>query len=156
MSVKTNERMNIQRQTCPRSWVNWGSLLSSTRFNQVISRIHFFGLGSTAFKSNAAPPVNQKQEKKEKKKKTVIINRLKASKRFKMTLAFVVSFFLISLFALRWSCLKYDKNGHYTFLGNCPPTLPLSQHFALSEKCLCWLRGGVGGQFPRNVYIKTP
>ena len=109
MSVKTNQRMNIQRQTCPRSWVNWGSLLSSTRFNQVISRIHFFGLGSTAFKSNAAPPVKQKQEKKEKnknKKKTVIINRLKASKRFKMTLAFVVSFFLISLFALRWSCFK--------------------------------------------------
>ena len=77
-------------------------MLSSTRFSQVISRIHFFGLGSTAFKSNAAPPVKQKQEKKEKnKKKTVIINRLKASKRFKMTLAFVVSFFLISLFALR-------------------------------------------------------
>ena len=23
---------------------------------------------------------------------------------------------------------------HYTFLGNCPPTPPLSQHFALSEK----------------------
>ena len=22
---------------------------------------------------------------------------------------------------------------HYTFLGNCPPTHPLSQHFALSE-----------------------
>ena len=107
MSFKTNERMNIQKQTCPRSWVNWGSLLSSTRFNQVISRIHFFGLGSTAFKSNAAPPVNEKQEKKEKnKKKTVIINRLKATKRFKMTLAFVVSFFLISLFALRWSCFK--------------------------------------------------
>ena len=23
--------------------------------------------------------------------------------------------------------------GHYTFQGNCPPTPPLSQHFALSE-----------------------
>ena len=23
---------------------------------------------------------------------------------------------------------------HYTFLGNCPPTPHLSQHFALSEK----------------------
>ena len=23
---------------------------------------------------------------------------------------------------------------HYTFLGNCPPTPPLGQHFALSEK----------------------
>ena len=26
------------------------------------------------------------------------------------------------------------KVDHYTFLGNCPPTPPLSQHFALSEK----------------------
>ena len=26
------------------------------------------------------------------------------------------------------------ETDHYTFLGNCPPTLPLSQHFALSEK----------------------
>ena len=26
------------------------------------------------------------------------------------------------------------KTNHYTFLGNCPPTPPLSQHFALSEK----------------------
>ena len=42
-------------------------------------------------------------------------------------------------------------NFVYTFLGNCPPTPPLNQHFALSEKCQCWLRGGVGGQFPRNV-----
>ena len=37
--------------------------------------------------------------------------------------------------------------------GNCPPTPPLSQHSALSErlKCWFWLRGWVGGQFPRNV-----
>ena len=26
------------------------------------------------------------------------------------------------------------ETDHYTFLGNCPPTPPLSQHFALSEK----------------------
>ena len=25
-------------------------------------------------------------------------------------------------------------NYHYTFVGNCPPTPPLSQHFSLSEK----------------------
>ena len=25
-------------------------------------------------------------------------------------------------------------SDHYTFLGNCPPTPPLSQHFALTEK----------------------
>ena len=36
-------------------------------------------------------------------------------------------------------CLKQGKGlglvwDHYTFLGNCPPTPPLSQHFALSEK----------------------
>ena len=31
----------------------------------------------------------------------------------------------------------YGLNGHsdhYTFLGNCPPTPPLSQHFAPTEK----------------------
>ena len=41
---------------------------------------------------------------------------------------------------------------HYTFLGNCPSTPPLSQHntcFSLREKY--WFRGGVGGQIPRNV-----
>ena len=27
-----------------------------------------------------------------------------------------------------------DYLDHYTFLGNCPPTPPLSQHFVLSEK----------------------
>ena len=32
------------------------------------------------------------------------------------------------------------------FLGNWPPTPPLSQYFALSAKCSSWLRGGVGGQ----------
>ena len=39
------------------------------------------------------------------------------------------------------------------FLGNCPPTPPLSERFALSEKleCQCWLKLGVGGQFPRNL-----
>ena len=38
------------------------------------------------------------------------------------------------------------------FLGNCPPTLPLANIntcFSLREKG--WLRGGVGGQFPRKV-----
>ena len=41
---------------------------------------------------------------------------------------------------------------HFTFLGNCPPTPPLlniNTYFLLREKC--WLRGGVGGQFHRNV-----
>ena len=45
----------------------------------------------------------------------------------------------------------WEGTDHYTFLGNCPPTPPLSQHFPLCEKC--WLRGGVGGQFPRNVIM---
>ena len=46
--------------------------------------------------------------------------------------------------------IKPSRNlqNHYTFLGICPPTPPLSQHFALSEKCWCWLRGGVGGHRP--------
>ena len=38
------------------------------------------------------------------------------------------------------------------FLGNCPPTLPLSQHYhLLTVRSKCWLRGGVGGQFLRNL-----
>ena len=43
------------------------------------------------------------------------------------------------------------KPDRFRFLGNCPPTPPLSQHFALSERrVLCWLRGGVGGSFPET------
>ena len=32
-----------------------------------------------------------------------------------------------------------DIVDHYTLLGNCPPTPPLSQHFALSEKYVLML-----------------
>ena len=33
------------------------------------------------------------------------------------------------------SGIKYlESRDHYTFLGTCPPTHPISQHFALSEK----------------------
>lgn len=44
------------RLTWLRIWVNCGSRLSSTKFSHVMSRIHFFGFGSTAFMSSAAPP----------------------------------------------------------------------------------------------------
>ena len=53
--------------------------------------------------------------------------------------------------------LTVESLNHYTFLENCPPTPPLSQHLTLSEntyfalKVKCWLRGGVSGQFSRNV-----
>ena len=30
--------------------------------------------------------------------------------------------------------LHMDQPDHYTFLGNCQPTPPLSQYFTLSEK----------------------
>ena len=33
---------------------------------------------------------------------------------------------------------------HFTFLGNCPPTPTLSQHFALSEKEVLMLAYGRG------------
>ena len=46
---------------------------------------------------------------------------------------------------------KVQTEDQFRILGNCQPTPPLTQHFALSEKCYCWLRGGVGGQFPRNL-----
>ena len=29
---------------------------------------------------------------------------------------------------------SFEEYADYTFLGNCPATPPLSQHFALSEK----------------------
>ena len=41
---------------------------------------------------------------------------------------------------------------HYAILGNCPPTHPqanINTHFSL--KANVSLRGGVGGQIPRNV-----
>ena len=45
------------------------------------------------------------------------------------------------LFSGRWPMMKSSKKlnkatmlDHYTFLEICPPTPPLSQHFALSEK----------------------
>ena len=41
---------------------------------------------------------------------------------------------------------------HFTFLWNCPPTPPLSQHYTkFLLRAKCWLRRGVGGQFHRNV-----
>ena len=41
----------------------------------------------------------------------------------------------------------------FRFLGNCPPTPPLTQHFALSGEVSVNvdLGEGVGGQFPRNL-----
>ena len=42
---------------------------------------------------------------------------------------------------------------HYSFLVKYPPTLLLANintYFPLMEKC--WLRGGVGGHFPSNVW----
>ena len=54
-----------------------------------------------------------------------------------------------------------DFTDHFTFMENCLPTPPLSQHLYLpgaigfctylSLKAKCWLGGGVGGQFPRKV-----
>ena len=38
-----------------------------------------------------------------------------------------------------FSWLRIDIMDHYTLLGNCPPTPPLSQHFALSEKYVLML-----------------
>ena len=45
------------------------------------------------------------------------------------------------------------SSDQFRFLGNCPPTPPLTQHFAPSETQTLnvELRGGVGGQFPRDL-----
>ena len=51
---------------------------------------------------------------------------------------------------------KLILQDDHTFLGNCPATPPLLKkkaniitYFSLRAKC--WLGGGVGGQFPRNI-----
>ena len=42
--------------------------------------------------------------------------------------------FLLLLQITVVSLLAQSDWDHNTFLGNCPPTPPLSQHFVLSEK----------------------
>ena len=53
---------------------------------------------------------------------------------------------------------KLILQDDHTFLGNCPATPSLLKkkaniitYFSLRAKC--WLGGGVGGQFPRNIII---
>ena len=44
--------------------------------------------------------------------------------------------------------IPVDDADQFRFLGNCPPTPPLSKrkrYFSLRAKC--WFRGGVGGRF---------
>ena len=46
-----------------------------------------------------------------------------------------------------------ENRNQLRFLGNCPPTPLLSQHFALSEKLvlmLHWLKGGWVGSFSQT------
>ena len=46
-----------------------------------------------------------------------------------------------------WPFLGHEGlRDQLRFLGNCPPTPPVTQHFAPSD-----VRGGVGGQFPINL-----
>ena len=56
ISCKTLLTLSL-RLTCETICEKQASLLSSTRFNQVMSDIHFLGFDSTAFRSKAAPPV---------------------------------------------------------------------------------------------------
>ena len=42
------------------------------------------------------------------------------------------------------------STDQYQYLGNCPPTPPLTQQQSIDNKLgQCWVRGGVGGQLPR-------
>ena len=41
----------------------------------------------------------------------------------------------------------HHRHSFFSFLGNCPPTPPPD----LSLRAKWWLRGGVGGQFPRDL-----
>ena len=55
--------INIKRELLDITWfkisANVGSLLSSTRFSHVMSRIQWKGLGGQDCRSNAAPPVDR-------------------------------------------------------------------------------------------------
>ena len=54
-------------------------------------------------------------------------------------------------YPFKWQKKGSKKNDQLRFLGNCPPTLPYAiiiTYFSLRAKC--WLRGGVGGQFPKK------
>ena len=57
--------------------------------------------------------------------------------------------FLVHEVRSQYSSLVYRRVhtlDQCRFLGNCPPTRPLSQHYHFSLKAKCWLRGGIGGQ----------
>ena len=41
-----------------------------------------------------------------------------------------------------------EKLDQYQYLGNCPPTPPLTQQESI-DNMLGWVRGGLGGQLPR-------
>ena len=58
--------------------------------------------------------------------------------------------FVIRYFNLFFS-ISLQNSDQSGFLGNCPPTLSLSHITYLSLRAKCWLRGGVGGQFPKNL-----
>ena len=55
---------------------------------------------------------------------------------FSLVVSGILDFGIRDLFSTdKESGIKYLESGdHYTFLGTCPPTPPISQHFALSEK----------------------
>ena len=41
---------------------------------------------------------------------------------------------VLDFYYCHYYLVEKQDSDHYTFLGNCPPTPPLHQHFALSEK----------------------
>ena len=60
----------------------------------------------------------------------------------------------IKTFSQGSSFVLLEMRDHYTFLRNYQPTPPppqtnINTYFSLREKC--WLRGGIGGQFPSKM-----
>ena len=53
------------------------------------------------------------------------------------------------LWSAKWFFQKYLDQVR--FLGNCPPTPPLRQHFGLSKKLVVMMALGRGGWAPRNL-----
>ena len=62
-------------------------------------------------------------------------------------------FALINFYLWSAKCFFRKQSDQFRFLGNCPPTPPLSQHFGLRKKWLIMMALGRGGWAPRNLKL---
>ena len=71
----------------------------------------------------------------------------KARKRY----VTVISDYLNLVFRVLQTQPGHGSCGSLYLSGKLPTYPSPKPTFCISEKCLCWLKGGVGGQFSRNI-----